>query len=202
MDTRDIEILEAKLAYRGYGRIDSYRLRHRLHDGRLGPPVLREVYHRGHVAAVLPYDPERDAVVLLEQFRIGAYLAGMRAWQTEAVAGMIDRDEAPEAVARREAMEEAGLAVGELVPIARYLVSPGAITETVALFCGRVDSRGAGGVHGLPEEGEDIKVEAVPADRLPRMLEDGTVANALTIIAVQWLLLHRDEMRRRWSGPV
>lgn len=201
MDATDIEILEATLAYRGYGRIDNYRLRHRLHDGRMSRPVLREVYHRGHVAAVLPYDPDRDAVVLLEQFRIGAHLAGMPPWQTEAVAGMIDGDERPEDVARREAQEEAGIAVRELVPIARYLVSPGAITETVALFCGRVDSRGVGGVHGLPEEGEDIKVGIVPADGLPRMLEDGAIANALTIIAVQWLLLHRDELRRRWAEP-
>jgi ADP-ribose diphosphatase len=201
MDQTDVEILETKLAYRGYGRIDNYRLRHRLHDGRFGPAMLREVYHRGHVAAVLLYDPGRDAVVLLEQFRIGAYLAGMRPWQTEAVAGMIDDGETAEAVARREAMEEAGLAVGALVPIARYLVSPGAITETVALYCGRVDSRGAGGVHGLAAEGEDIKVETVPAGRLARMLEDGVIANALTIIAVQWLLLHRDELRRRWSDP-
>jgi ADP-ribose pyrophosphatase len=199
MDAKDIEIIDATLAYQGYGRIDNYRLRHRLHDGRLSRPILREVYHRGHVAAVLPYDPARDAVVLLEQFRIGAHLAGMKPWQTEAVAGMIDGDETPENVARREAREEAGVAVRELVPIARYLVSPGAITETVALYCGRVDSRGAGGVHGLPEEGEDIKVEAVPVDRLAAMLEEGVIANALTIIAVQWLLLHRGELRRRWA---
>ncbi len=200
MDATDIEILDATLAYRGYGRIDNYRLRHRLHDGRFGPPVLREVYHRGHVAAVLPYDPVRDTVVLLEQFRIGAHLGGMRPWQTEAVAGMIDGDETPEDVARREAREEAGLTIHELVPIARYLVSPGAITETVALYCGRVDSRGAGGVHGLPEEGEDIKVETVPADRLAAMLDDGTIANALTIIAVQWLLLHHRTIRERWTN--
>jgi ADP-ribose pyrophosphatase len=166
----------------------------------MSPPIRREVYDRGHVSAVLLYDPDRDAVVLLEQFRIGAHLAGMPAWQTEAVAGMIDADETPEGVARREAREEAGIEVGELLPIARYLVSPGAITEAVSLFCGRVDSRGAGGIHGLPEEGEDIKVEVVPADRLAAMLAEGTIANALTIIAVQWLLLHHDEVRRRWRA--
>jgi ADP-ribose pyrophosphatase len=81
----------------------------------------------------------------------------------------------------------------------RYLVSPGAITEAVSLYCGRVDSRGAGGVHGLPEEGEDIKVEVVPVTRLAGMLENGDIGNAVTVIAVQWLLLHRDELRRRWT---
>jgi ADP-ribose pyrophosphatase len=199
MDANDVEILEIQRAYEGYGRIDNYRLRHRLHDGRMGAPILREVYDRGHVGAVLLYDPDRDAVVLLQQFRIGAYLAGMPVWQTEAVAGMMGPGETPEAVACREAREEAGIAISELVPIMRYLVSPGAITEAVSLYCGRVDSRGAGGVHGLPEEGEDIKVEVVPVTRLAGMLENGDIGNAVTVIAVQWLLLHRDELRRRWT---
>lgn len=201
MSGTDVEILAVEPGYRGYGRIDTYRLRHRLHDGSWSRPIDREVYDRGHVAAVLPYDPGRDAVVLIEQFRVGAYLAGLPAWQIEAVAGMIDRDETPEAVARREAVEEAGLEIEALVPICRYMVSPGAITERVSLYCGKVDSRGAGGIHGLPEEGEDIRVEVVPAERLPAMLADGSIANALTIIAVQWLLLHRDMLRRQWAAP-
>jgi len=199
MGESDVEILAVEPGYQGYGRIDTYKLRHRLHDGRWGPPIEREVYDRGHVGAVLPYDPARDVVVLIEQFRIGAHLAGLPSWQTEAVAGMIDRDETPEAVARREAVEEAGIEVGTLVPICRYMVSPGAITERVSLFCGKVDSRSAGGVHGLPEEGEDIKVEVVPVERLPQRLADGSIGNALTIIAVQWLLLHRDRLRQEWA---
>jgi len=200
MTPDDVEILEVTRAYEGYGRIDNYRLRHRLHAGGMGRPMVREVYDRGHVGAVLLYDPDRDAVVLIQQFRIGAYLARMPVWQTEAIAGMMNPGETPEAVARREALEEAGIEVGELVPIMRYLVSPGAITEAVSLFCGRVDSRAAGGVHGLPEEGEDIKVEVVPFDRLGPLLASGAIANAVTVIAVQWLLLHHDELRRRWRA--
>lgn len=200
MTPEDVEILEILPAYRGYGRVDRYRLRHRLHDGSQGRPIDREVYDRGQVAAALLYDPHADAVILLEQFRIGAYLTGLRSWQTEAVAGIIDPGETPEQVAIREAHEEAGLEVEELEPIFHYIASPGAITETVRLFVGRVDSRGAGGVHGLPQEGEDIKVEAVPVAHLQPMLADGTIANALTIIAVQWLLLHRDALRARWLG--
>jgi len=199
MGESDVEILAVEPGYRGYGRIDTYRLRHRLHDGQWGAPIEREVYDRGHVGAVLPYDPMREVVVLIEQFRIGAHLAGLPSWQTEAVAGMIDRDETPETVARREAVEEAGIEIEALVPICRYMVSPGAITERVSLFCGKVDSRGAGGIHGLPEEGEDIKVEVVPVDALPQRLADGSIGNALTIIAVQWLLLHRDRLRREWA---
>jgi ADP-ribose pyrophosphatase len=199
MNNDDVEILQRNPAYRGYGRIDRYRLRHRLHDGGIGRAIDREVYDRGHVAGVLPYDPARDCVVLIEQFRIGAYLAGMRPWQTEAVAGIIDAQETPEEVARREAKEEADLEIQELVPLYRYLVSPGAITETVALFVGRVDSAGAGGVHGLPDEGEDIKVLTVPVPELAGMIEDGRIANVLTIAAVQWLLLYRDKLRRQWQ---
>lgn len=200
MKNDDVEILERIPAYRGYGRIDQYRLRHRLHSGGMGNPIDREVYDRGQVSGVLPYDPDRDCVVMIEQFRVGAYLAGMRPWQTETVAGIIDEGESAEAVALREAKEEANLEVTDLIPICRYAVSPGAITETVALFAGRVDSRNAGGIHGLPEEGEDIKVTVVPVAELAGMIEDGRIGNSLTIIAVQWLLLYRDKLRASWKA--
>ncbi|MGH6880813.1 NUDIX domain-containing protein [Hypericibacter sp.] len=199
MNKDDVEILERQPAYRGYARIDRYRLRHRLHNGGWSGPIDREVYDRGHVTGVLPYDPDRDCVVMIEQFRVGAYLAGMEPWQTETVAGIIDKGESPEQVARREAKEEADLEIRDLVPMLRYAVSPGAITETVALFAGRVDSSRAGGVHGLPAEGEDIKVLVVPVSELAGMIEDGRIGNGLTIIAVQWLLLYRDKLRASWK---
>ncbi len=159
----------------------------------------REVFERGHVAAVLPYDPDRDAVVLLEQFRIGAYLAEFPPWQTEIVAGIIEAGETVEAVAVRETQEEAGCAILDLAPICRYLVSPGGATESVAVYCGRVDSRGVGGIHGLAHEHEDIRVEVVPFEAIASRLEQEKVGNAVTIIALQWLLLHHDDLRRRWA---
>ena len=160
----------------------------------------REVFERGHVAAVLPYDPDLDAVVLLEQFRIGAYLAAFPPWQTEIVAGIIEAGETVEAVAARETQEEAGCAILDLVPICRYLASPGGTTESIALYCGRVDSRGVGGLHGLAHEHEDIRVEVVPFATIADRLERDDVGNAVTIIALQWLLLHRDDLRRRWRS--
>lgn len=199
MDRRDVEITEKQTVYQGYFRIDAYRLRHRLHAGGWSRELRREVFERGHVAAVLPYDPDRDAVLLLEQFRIGAYLADLPPWQTEIVAGIIDEGETAEAVAVRETREETGRDVLDLVPICRYLSSPGGMTESVALFCGRVDSRNAGGIHGLADEQEDIRVEVVPADAVADLLEGGKIGNAVTIIALQWLLLHRDALRRRWG---
>ena len=83
---RDVEIIEKFSPYRGYFRLDRYSLRHRMHDGGWTKPLMREVFEHGHTVAVLPYDPLTDAVVLIEQFRIGAYAAGLAPWLTEVVA--------------------------------------------------------------------------------------------------------------------
>jgi ADP-ribose pyrophosphatase len=200
MDDTDVEVISRETCYQGYFRIDRYRLRHRLHDGGWSGEMTRELFERGHAVAVLPYDPVADAVVLLEQFRVGAYAAGQPCWQIEIVAGIIDPGETPEAVARRETAEEAGCAVLDLERVYHYLVSPGGASETVTMFCGRVDSTGVGGIHGLAHEHEDIKVEVVPWGEALRRLESGAIGNAFTLIALQWLALHRDELRRRWTG--
>jgi ADP-ribose pyrophosphatase len=198
MNDGDFEILGKATQFQGYFRIDLYRFRHRLFAGGWSGEIRREVFERGHAVAILPYDPERDSVVLIEQFRIGAVAGGMPAWQREVIAGIIDAGETPEAVARREAQEEAGCALQDLVPICHYLVSPGGASESVRLYCGRVDSRGIGGIHGLAHEHEDIRVEVVPFVAARERLLAGQFGNAPAIIAMQWLLLNRDELRRRW----
>ena len=195
---KDIEILDKSEQYKGYFRINRYRLRHRLYAGGWSGELQRELFERGHAVGVLPYDPAADSVVLIEQFRIGALVAGMGPWLTEVVAGIIEEGEAPEEVARRETREEAGIEVMDLMPICRYLVSPGGSSESVVLFCGRVDSRGAGGIHGLAAEHEDIKVDVVPYAEAMRRLEEGDFTNAISIIALQWLALHRDRVRAAW----
>ncbi|MGE0118584.1 MAG: NUDIX domain-containing protein [Dongiaceae bacterium] len=201
MTDADFELIEKATVFQGYFRIDRYRFRHRLFAGGWSGEISREVFERGHAVVVLPYDPERDAVVMLEQFRIGAAAAGEPMWQREVVAGIIDAGETPEAVAHREAREEAGCAIRDLVPIYHYLVSPGGTSETVRLFCGRVDSRGLGGIHGLPQEHEDIRVEIVPFAEARARLESGRIGNAPTIIALQWLVINHDALRARWLGP-
>lgn len=195
----DVDVIEKTTPYRGYFRIDRYRLRHGKHAGGWTRDIVREVFERGHAVGVLLYDPALDAVLLIEQFRVGAYAAGMPAWQIEVVAGIIDEGETPERVACREAEEEAGCTVTELVPMLKYLVSPGGATETCALYCGRADLSAAGGHHGLHEEDEDIRAFVVPVDQALRLLEDGRIGNAVTVIALQWLALHRAEVARRWS---
>ncbi len=192
------EIIGKEELYRGYSRVYRYRFRHRLFAGGWSGEIAREVFERGQAVGVLPYDPAADAVVLIEQFRIGAQAAGLAPWQTEIVAGIIEDGEAPEEVARREAIEEAGAAISAMIPIYRYLVSPGVASEAVQLYCGRVESRGLGGIHGLAEEHEDIRVEVLPWAEAQARLTSGKITNALAIIALQWFALNRDRVRKIW----
>ncbi len=200
MNHSDIEISERRVAYQGYFRIEAYRLRHRLFAGGWSHELSRELFDRGRVVGVLLYDPDRDAVILVEQFRIGALAAGRAPWVVEIVAGVIEPGEAAADVARRETQEEAGCVVGELLPLYDYLVSPGCSSEYVALFCGRVDSSNVGGIHGLPYEHEDIRVSVVGVDDALRALADGRIANSMSIIALQWLALNREGLRHRWRN--
>jgi ADP-ribose pyrophosphatase len=198
MDQDDIEILGRDRGYDGYVKVDKYHLRHRMHDGGWTGAFDRELVDRGHAAAVLPYDPVRDEVVLIEQFRIGAHVAGHPPWQIEIVAGIIEAGETAEDVARREAVEECGCEIGEMVPICEMLASPGILTETIAIYCGRVDADLAGGIHGVAKENKDIRAFTVPALEAVTWPATGKITNSPTIIALQWLALNRDEVRTRW----
>ena len=198
MDADDVNVLRQETVFQGYYRVDRYHLKHRRHDGGWTETMIREVFERGHAVAVLPYDPIRDEVVLIEQFRIGAYAAGVGPWLLEVVAGIIDAGETLEAVARRETREEAGLEVQDLRPIASFMLSQGAVSETVQLFCGRVDAADAGGIHGLDHEHEDIKVSTVRFAEIRPFLDQGRISNAVALIALQWLLLNRDSVRELW----
>ncbi len=196
---RTVVIERQEPVFRGYFHIDRYVLRHALFaGGMMERPLTRELLERGHAVAVLPYDPVRDAVVLIEQFRIGALGAGLGPWLLEIVAGIIDTGETAEAVAERETLEESGCRVMALEPVARWLSSPGCTSETVALFVGRVDAGAVAGVHGLADEGEDIRPLVVPADDFLAMLDQGRLDNATILIAAQWLALNRAHLRARW----
>lgn len=197
-----IDILAKETVHQGFFRVDCYRLRHRLHDGGWTTEMSREVYERGHTVGVLLYDPAADAVVLVEQFRLPPHLAGFPAWQIEIVAGIIGpNDPSPEEVARREAVEEAGVTIeGALVPMARYMPSPGGSTETIDLFCGKADSSSAAGVHGLADEHEDTKVVVLAYREALRRLEAGAIVNGPTVLSLYWLRANRARLRRRWPG--
>ena len=196
----DVEVVEKSQVYKGRFQIDRYRLRHKRHDGEWSETFVREVFERGQAAAVLPYDPVLDRVVLIEQFRPGAYAAGRHPWLIEIVAGIIDPGETAEAVVRREAWEEAHVELTALERIGSFLMTPGACSEGVEFFVGRVDSAGAGGTYGLAHEHEDIRVFTVSTDEAAVLLAAGKIENALAIIAIQWLLLNRMQLRDRWGA--
>ncbi|MBH3427648.1 NUDIX domain-containing protein [Pseudomonas alkylphenolica] len=196
---KDVEIVERVNCFKGFYQLDRVRLRHELFAGGMGREISRELFVRHDAVCVLPYDPQRDEVVLIEQFRVGALGKVDNPWLIELVAGLIDKDEQPEEVAHREAVEEAGLTFSALWPMTRYFPSPGGSDELVHLYLGRCSSIGAGGLHGLEEEGEDIRVKVWAFEDALQAVRDGVIANAATIIALQWLALNRDEVRGLWS---
>jgi len=199
MVNADVEIFEKTVCFEGFFRLERYRLRYRLFNGDWSRPVVRELFERGHAAAILPYDPDRDEVILIEQFRIGAMATADGPWLLEIVAGMMEMNETAEEVVKREAVEETGCVITDFIPLYDCLVSPGGTTERVALFCGRVDTTYAGGVHGSVEENEDIKVHVVTLDTAFTLLKSDRINTASSIIALQWLALNRDYVRALWS---
>lgn len=199
MDHPDIEVIEKQTVCKGFLQIDRYRLRHRKFDGSWSDVVVREVCERGHAVAVLLYDPSRDSLVMIEQFRVGAAAGGGPAWLTEIVAGIIEEGEAPDEVARREVREEAGCEVTALETICDYFPSPGAFSEKVTLFCGRVDSAAVGTTGGCPDEHEDIRITVIAYDEAMRLMDENRLNNSVTIIALAWLARHKEALRARWA---
>lgn len=188
------EVLKTETRFQGYFKINQHVVRiERFAGGHF--ELKREVFERGHAIAVLPYDPERDEVVLIEQFRVGAMCAGEYPWLIELIAGIIEKNETEEDVVRREALEEAGCELTRLIPVYKYLVSPGGASETQALYCALTSTVAMGGVFGLEEEGEDIKVHVVSREEALRMVETGSINNAMAMIALQWLALHYRDLQ-------
>ena len=199
-DSEMLEIISKSTPYDGFFRIDIYTFRHRLYRGGWSATLSREVFERGHAASVLLYDPWLDRVVLVEQFRAGAYAADLSPWLIEVVAGIIEPQQQAEHVVRREAIEEAGHEVLAIELIGRFIMTPGGSSETIAMYCGCIDSRGAGGLFGLQGEGEDIR--ALPIDLLDAMamIADGRILSAPAVISLQWLALNQDRVRQQWQA--
>jgi ADP-ribose diphosphatase len=197
----DVEIVSAETVFERFLRMDVFRFRHRLFCGEWSGVQTHDVLRRGMAVAVVLYDPDRDEAVLVEQLRLGALLAAASPWQIEVAAGLVDDGEVPEAVAIREIGEETGLEpAGALIPIQRYLPSPGASDESVLLFCARVDATAAAGLHGLHEEGEDIRVVVKSVAEIEALLDAGSIENGHSLVALYWLLRHRERLRRLWRA--
>lgn len=197
---KDVFNLTKRILYKGFFSLLEYRFQYRKFDGSVSEVVSREILERGHAVVLLAYDDKRDEVVLIEQIRIAAIETEDSPWMLELIAGMMDHEnESIEEVAKREALEEAGIVVGQCKPIISYLASPGGLTEKLHVLVGQVDASTAKGVHGLAEENEDIKVHVVSREQAYKWVEEGVINNAASIIALQWLQLNHSTLRNEWK---
>lgn len=198
---KDVKILNKAVMYHGFFKMEKYCLQHTLFAGGWSGEMSRELFVRGNCVAVVLYDPERDDVVLIEQFRVGAIEDAINTpWLIEIVAGIMEENETPQEVAIRESFEEAGCVVEKLIPINTLYLSPGGSSEKISLFCGIVKSEHVGGIHGLAHEHEDILVRAVSFSEAYQMVLRNEIDSAIPIIALQWLALHRCELDKFMMG--
>jgi ADP-ribose pyrophosphatase len=197
----DVNLHPVSNVYSGFFKIDLYQFEHALFNGGKSETIHREILERGDAIAVLPYDPVIDSVLLIEQIRIGAIKSKQSPWLLECIAGMTDGNEDYESVVKKEAQEEAGLDLTELMFMLSYLSSPGGTTERLHLYLARADlSAMQSGVYGLESEGEDIKTHILKADDAIARLNSGEIDNAATVICLQWLALNKENVRSNWNN--
>ena len=191
-------IINRQTLFKGFFTLSELEIRHQLFAGGECPVLRRELLEKGDAVALLPYDPFRDEVVLVEQFRIGALNDPSGPWLIEVIAGYQEPGEDPETVAVREALEEADCHITHLQFIQRYYSTPGGSSEQIHLYFGITDTSALGGVHGLEAEGEDIRVRVISSKTAFEWLEEGKIDSAMPTIALQWFRLHHDELRHQW----
>ncbi|EXJ09441.1 MULTISPECIES: NUDIX domain-containing protein [Nitrincola] len=192
-DAKDVVIQEDKRVFDGFFKMHRLTLSHACFE-RAPMTITREIFRRGNAVVVLLFDPIRESLVLIEQFRAGAVDAPGGPWLLELVAGMVEPGESIQEVAERETQEEAGITVKHLAPILGYLPSPGGMDEWIDLWYGFVDASLASGIHGLDSEHEDIRVLSLPAQEVFDLLDQGRLNNGAIIIGVQWLRIHYDRI--------
>lgn len=193
----DFQCLEKQTVFNGFMRLEKMQLKHRLFEGGWSQLVSRELLLRKDAVAVLLYDPKQDTLVMIEQFRVGAIHDASSPWMLELVAGLLDTDESPEQVAKRECLEEAGCEVISLEPVFEFYLSPGACTEKLYLFAACIDASELGGIHGLASEDENIKVHVLPSEVAFEYLSCGRINNAIALIGLQWLQINRPRLREQ-----
>ncbi len=196
----DVQIARQRASYTGFFGVEEADLRFRRFDGGLSRPVTRAAFVMADAVTVLPYDPVKDLVLLIEQYRYGVHARGdPNPWSLETIAGRIDAGEAPEDTARRETQEEADLDLRALLPVASFYPSPAAVSEYVYAFVGIASlAPNWKSIGGLDSEAEDIRTHVVPFSRLLELIETGEVATAPVLISALWLSGQRDRLRAEY----
>ncbi|MFT7260831.1 MAG: ADP-ribose pyrophosphatase [Glaciecola sp.] len=195
----DVKILSEDTVFKGFFEMKRVQVQHKLFDGSWSRILSREMFERGHAVAVLPYDPNTEEFVLIEQFRLGAMATSETPWLFEVIAGMIEPSEDPGEVCHRESREEAGISLTGLQKVLTYLSSPGGTTERLHIYMAKTDATLARGVHGLETESEDIMVHRVKESDARQWLDSGKVDNAAAIIALQWFFLNKQKLLKSWN---
>lgn len=197
---QDIDVIEETMAFDGFFKLKSLKLKHALFDGGQSGVIERELCIRGDAVGILLYDPKLQKFAMVEQIRIGVIGRRQSPWLLELVAGMLDKPgEDCAEVARRETLEEAGLSVLAMEPVMEYFCSPGGSTEFFTLFCGKVDLASVTtGIFGVAEENEDIRLHILDVQQAIDGLNSGAINNAMTIIALQWFQLNQSRLDQQW----
>lgn len=196
----DVELIACEQPYTGYAAVQELTLRHRRFAGGWTPPLARSVVAYGDAVTVLPYDPRRDRVLLIEQFRAAPFARGDRnPWCIEVVAGRVDRAQSAADTARREAREEAGVSLGRLAEIGAYYPTPGLDCENLTSFVGEAELAGDGSLHGLADEHEDIRTIVLPFADAMAAVGDGAVNTGPALVSLLWLACHRERLRAEWG---
>jgi nudix-type nucleoside diphosphatase (YffH/AdpP family) len=196
----EVELIDVQADHAGYFRAETLRLRHPTFAGGRSEEITREVFVAADAAIVLPYDPVRDRILLVEQFRMGPWRRGAAfPWMLEPVAGRIDPGETAEDCVRREAEEEAGLHLRDLLVVGTGYPTPGYSTEYFHIFCGLCDlPDGVEGHHGQADEHEDIRTHVLTWAQAEDLLSRGEADNIPLVLALTWL--SRERPRLRASG--
>lgn len=195
----DAAILERTIAYKDYARVERLTLSHRLFAGGQSPEITRELFISGDAVMVVPFDVTNQSVLLIEQFRVAPLHNGEHPWMFEGIAGRIDTDQAPDAVARREAVEEAGCDLGVMEEIGGFYQSPGIFAEHITYYCASADLSAAGGLYGLEAEDEDIRAVVVPLDEALAAVDSNRIVSAPTALALLWIARNRARLEREWA---
>ncbi len=193
-DRNDVDVQSRETVYQGFFAIEKLSLRHRLFGGGWSGPIARELFVRGTAVAAVLYDPKHQLIGLVEQFRVGLLDDESGPWCREVVAGMAELGESDEQVMVRELSEESGITPDHLHTICQYYTSPGGTSERLTLYCAIADLSSAGGLYGLPEEGEDIRMVVLPEQKVFDELYQGQYNNAATLICLQWLMMNKQHL--------
>ena len=183
------KIINKKNLYSGFFSLNKYEFTHKKHDGEWTSTVDREIFSGAHVSTLLPYDPIKKEIILIQQFRAGVLSRYDEDYLLEIVAGIIDEGENPEETAIRECFEETGCEVKKIHHIQSYFPAPGSSESYYHLYLGEIQAFDGERIKGLEKESEDILVKSFKIDEVRQMLKEKKITNGLTLIALQWFFL-------------